>query len=117
TKDKQPAHRQRHRRQRDRDSLRAIPLDSRTNEQRDSRARKTRERSGERKCARATLRRILLRQPQRVHRKIRSAKSQKEKAGEKPWQGRRAQVKNLSKSDRNEPEHQRKVKCQRAAPS
>src|SRR5204862_7292516 len=94
-----------------------VMLSTRAKKTHHSRARTTRRRSGERKCARATLRRILLRQPQRVHRKIRSAKSQKEKAGEKPWQRRRAQVKNLSKSDRNEREHQRKVKCQRASPS
>src|SRR5262249_53362123 len=100
--------------QRHGNSQRAVTLHAGADEKRDSGAHKSSEGSGKRKRAGAALCRILLRQPKRVQRKIPPAKSQEEKAREKPRQRRRAEIKDLSKREHDESEHQRKIKSQRA---
>ena len=59
-------------------SQRSIVLYSRANQKRDSRTAKSRKGRGKRESARPAFRRVLLRKPQRVNRKIRATKTKKE---------------------------------------
>src|SRR5690348_3084108 len=95
-RNEQQANRERNRSQRDGNSQRAVTLHSGADKKSDARAREAGKGSGKRERARAALRRILLRQPERVHSKICSAKSQKEKTCKEPRQRLRAEIKDLT---------------------
>ena len=81
---KQESNRECDGRQRDRNSQGAKMLHARADEKRDPRAAKTRKGSTKRKRRRAALRRVLLRQPERIDGKVCSPESKGEKANEKP---------------------------------
>src|SRR5712664_1903216 len=103
--------------QRDGDSQRLKMLNAGTDQKGDSRSAKSRNGRGKSESARAAFRRILLRQPQRVNSKIRSAEAKEEKAKKKPGKRGRPEIENLSKRERDEGQHQREKKSQGPAPS
>src|SRR5229473_193248 len=103
-------------RQRDGDSQRLKMLNAGADQKSDSRSAKSRNGRGKSEGARAAFRRILLRQPQRVNSKIRSAKAKKEKANKEPRQRGRPEIENLSKRECDEGQHQSEKKSQCAAP-
>src|ERR1700731_3711717 len=95
-------------RQRHGNSQRSVVLYSSANQKRDSRSAKSRKGRGKRESARPAFRRVLLRKPQRVNRKIRATKTKKEKANKKPGKRCCAKIENFSKRQRDEGSHQRK---------
>src|SRR6266851_5305718 len=104
-------------RQRDGDSQRLKMLNAGSDQKGDSRSAKSRNGRGKGESARAAFRRILLRQPQRVNSKIRSAEAKKEKANKEPRQRGRPEIENLSKRERDEGQHQGEKKSQGPAPA
>src|SRR5260370_18881169 len=80
-------------------------------------AAETRKGSGEGKSARPAFGRVLLRQPQGINRKIRAAKTEKEKANQEPGERCSPEIENHSKRERDEDHHQREKESQGAAPS
>src|SRR5260370_26576282 len=86
-------------------------------QKRDSRAAETRKRSGKRKRAGAAFGGILLRQPQRIHRETRPAKSKKKQAHKKPRKFAGACIEKFAESESNENQHQDKKDGQRPTPS
>src|SRR5690242_14717374 len=92
-------------------------LDTGSHQECDRRSAKSRKRGGESKGARAALGWILFRQPECIDGKIRTAESEKEKANEKPRKRSAPKVENFPKRQADEGQHQRKIKCQCAAPA
>src|SRR5580765_5814378 len=92
-------------------------LHASTDEKCDSRSAKTRKGSTKRKRGRAALRRVLLRQPERVDCKVCSPQSKEEKANEKPGQRRWAKIENPAKRQHDKNHHQREIERQCSAPS
>src|SRR5256884_479522 len=99
----------------DRSSQRAVAFDAGAHEKCYPGACKTRERGRKGKCAGAALRRILLRQPERVHGEIGAAQPEKEKTDKKPRKRGCSEIENLSERQRNGRKHQREINPQRAA--
>src|SRR5260370_2035177 len=104
-------------RQRDGDSQRLKMLNAGSDQEGDSRSAKSRNGRGKGESARAAFRRVLLRQPQRVNGKIRSAEAKKEKANKKPQKRGRPEIENLSKRERDKRQHQREKPSQFPAPA
>src|SRR6266699_4300859 len=100
--------------QRDGNSERLKMLNARADEKGDPRAAKSRKGRRKSKGARAALGWILLGQPQRINRKIRAAKTKKEKTDKEPGKGCRYEIKDFAKCEGNEGEHQGEVKGQRS---
>src|SRR6267143_2362421 len=92
-------------------------LHASSHEKRDASAAKARKRRAESKRARATFRRILLRQPERIHSKVRSAQSEEEKTNKKPWKRLGAEIENLAKRQRDKSHHQCEIERQCPASS
>src|SRR5260370_1890071 len=103
--------------QRDGDSQRLKMLNGGREQKGDPRSAKSRNGRGKSEGARAAFRRVLLRQPQRVNGKIRSAEAKKEKANKKPRKRGRPEIENLSKRERDEGQHQGEKKSQGPAPA
>src|SRR5260370_4725479 len=72
-------------------------LDAGAHQKGDAGTGETRKGSGEGKSAGAAFRRVLLRQPKRIDGKVRAAKTEKEKANEKPGKSRSPEMENHSK--------------------
>src|SRR5882762_72547 len=104
-------------RQRDGNSQRLKMLNAGADQKGDPRSAKSSKGRGKCESARPAFRRILLWQPERVNRKIRAAKTQKEKAKKEPGKRRRAEIENFSKRERDERQHQREKKSQGSAPA
>src|SRR5260370_32820987 len=92
-------------------------LNAGANQKSDPGSAKSAKGRGESEGAGATFGRILLRQPQRVNRKIRAANTEKEQADKEPRKSHRAKIKDLSKRERDEDRHHGKIKCESAAPA
>src|SRR5713226_6517516 len=105
-RNQQQTHRECQRSQRHGHAQRAVMPHAGTHQKRDSRAAEARKRSGKRKRAGAAFGGILLRQPQGIHREIRSAKSQEKQTHKKPGKRAGADIEQLSESERDENQHQ-----------